>query len=73
MYSTIVSDERLKEIDRERTETMKGKKFQQWCKDLRISALYVDETLHRENRERVLNMLDSDEWINYFIQRNKLN
>lgn len=73
MYSTIVSDERLKEIDRERTHTMKDKTFQQWCKDLRISALYVDQTLHRENRERVLNMLDTDEWIQYFIQRNKLN
>lgn len=73
MYNHTISDERLKEIDRERTETMKGKNFQQWCKELRISALYVDETLHRENRDRVLNMLDTDEWIQYFIQRNKLN
>lgn len=67
MYSTTISDERLKQIDRERTETMKGKNFQQWCKELRISALYVDQTLHRENRDRVMNMFHSDEWINYFI------
>jgi hypothetical protein len=67
MYSTTISDERLKEIDIERTNTMKDKTFQQWCKELRISALYVDETLHRENRDRVMNMFHSDEWINYFI------
>lgn len=67
MYSTTISDERLKEIDIERTNTMKEKTFQQWCKELRISALYVDETLHRENRDRVTNMFHSEEWINYFI------
>lgn len=67
MYSTTISDERLKEIDIERTNTMKEKTFQQWCKELRISALYVDQTLHRENRDRVINMFQSDEWINYFI------
>lgn len=67
MYSTTISDERLKEIDIERTNTMKEKSFQQWCKELRISALYVDQTLHRENRDRVINMFQSDEWINYFI------
>ncbi len=67
MYSTTISDERLKEIDIERTNTMKDKTFQQWCKELRISALYVDQTLHRENRDRVMNMFHSDEWINYFI------
>lgn len=67
MYSTTISDERLKEIDIERTNTMKEKTFQQWCKELRISALYVDQTLHRENRDRVTNMFHSDEWINYFI------
>ncbi len=67
MYSNTITDERLKEIDRERTNTMKDKTFQQWCKELRISALYVDQTLHRENRDRVMNMFHSDEWINYFI------
>ena len=67
MYSTTISDERLKEIDIERTNTKKEKTFQQWCKELRISALYVDQTLHRENRDRVTNMFHSDEWINYFI------
>lgn len=67
MYSTTISDERLNEIDIERTNTMKEKTFQQWCKELRISALYVDQTLHRENRDRVINMFQSDEWINYFI------
>ena len=66
MYSTI-SDERLKEIDIERTNTMKEKTFQQWCNELRISTQYVDTTLHRENRDRVINMFHSDEWINYFI------
>jgi hypothetical protein len=70
MYSNTITDERLIEIDRERTNTMKEKSFQQWCKELRISALYVDETLHRENRDRVMNMFHSDEWINYFILTN---
>ena len=67
MYSTTISDERLKEIDIERTNTMKEKTFQQWCNELRISTQYVDTTLHRENRDRVINMFQSDEWINYFI------
>lgn len=67
MYSTTISDERLNEIDRERTHTMKEKTFQQWCKELKISTQYVDQTLHRENRDRVINMFQSDEWINYFI------
>ena len=71
MYSHTISDERLKQIDKERTETMKQKSFQQWCKELRISMNYVDETLHRNNREKTINLFNSDEWINHYIRMNK--
>jgi hypothetical protein len=72
MYSQTISDERLKQIDKERTETMKQKSFQTWCKELKISAQYVDETLHRNNRERMINLFNSDEWIATFKLCNKI-
>ncbi len=72
MYSHTISDERLQQIDKERTETMKQKSFQQWCNELKISAQYVDTTLHRNNRERMINLFDSDEWIATFKLCNKI-
>lgn len=60
MYSHNITDERLKEIDKERTETMKQKTFQQWCKELRISAQWVDTNLHTKT------YFEQDEWIATF-------
>jgi|LauGreDrversion4_2_1035121.scaffolds.fasta_scaffold1141112_1 hypothetical protein len=71
MYSDTISEQRLQQIDKERTETMKQKSFQQWCNELKISAQYVDETLHRNNRERTMNLFNSDEWIATFKLCNK--
>jgi hypothetical protein len=71
MYSDTISEQRLQQIDKERTETMKQKSFQQWCNELKISAHYVDTTLHRNNRERTINLFNEDEWISYFIKMNE--
>ena len=60
MYSTTISDERLKEIDIERTNTMKDKSFQQWCKDLKISAQWIDTKLHNKT------YFEQGEWIATF-------
>ena len=65
MYSHNISDERLKEIDRERTNTMKDKSFQQWCKELKISAQWVDTNLHTKT------FFEQEEWIATFKLLNK--
>lgn len=62
MYSNTITDERLTEIDKERTETMKLKTFQQWCKQLRISAQYVDTNLHQKN------YFDNNEWMYHYMK-----
>ena len=47
-YSNI---ENIHSIEEQRTKTMADPKFQQWCKDMRVSQLYTNrELIHNANR-----------------------
>ena len=72
IFTSNLTEEQLDRIDRERTETMSKKGFIQWCKDLRVSASYVDRTLHKDRASAMMDMIDRDEWIATFIRHNKL-
>ena len=72
IFTSILSEEVLDRIERERNETMSKKEFTQWCKDLRVSASYVDKNLHNDKASSMMNMIDRDEWIATFKRHNKL-
>ena len=45
-----ISIDRLEAIDRERENTMKDKRFQKWCKDMKIGVMYTDRAgINRAN------------------------
>jgi hypothetical protein len=47
-YSNI---ENIHSIEEQRAKTMADPKFQQWCKDMRVSQLYTNrELIHNANR-----------------------
>lgn len=60
-------------LERERTETMSKKEFTQWCNELRVSASYIDNTIHGDKASSMMDMIDRDEWIATFKRYNKLN
>jgi hypothetical protein len=67
-----LNEETLDRIDRERTETMSKKEFTQWCKELGVSASYVDRKLHGDNSNDMMDMINRDRWIATFARYNKL-
>ena len=45
-----ISIDRLEAINRERENTMKDKRFQKWCKDMKIGVMYTDRAgINRAN------------------------
>ena len=72
IFTLTISEEDLHKIERERTETMSKKEFTQWCKDLRVSASYVDKNIHRDKAPAMMDMIDRDKWIATFSRYNKL-
>ena len=68
-----ISEQRLIDIDKERTETMSKKEFNDWVQELRVSASYVDEYLHNCNSNSMMNMIDRERWIATFTRLNKIN
>lgn len=72
IFTSILSEEVLDRIERERTQTMSTEAFNQWCKDLRVSASYVDKNIHNDKASSMMNMIDREEWIATFKRHNKL-
>ena len=68
-----ISEQRLIDIDKERTETMSKKEFNDWVQELRVSASYVDTYLHNCNSNSMMNMIDRERWIATFTRLNKIN
>ena len=68
-----ISEQRLTDIDKERTETMSTKKFKDWVKELRVSATYIDPKLHIGNATSMMNMIGKQRWIEIYTQVNKTN
>lgn len=68
-----ISEQRLIDIDKERTETMSKKEFNDWVRELRVSASYVDVYLHNCNSTDMMNMIDRERWIATFERLNKIN
>jgi hypothetical protein len=43
--------DRIHSIEKQRMDTMADPKFQQWCKDMKVSQLYTSrELIHNANR-----------------------
>ena len=67
-----ISIDRLLQIERERENTMADKRFQKWCKDMRIGIIYTD----RSGMQRANDMMsdwsktaEEIEWMPDFLRR----
>jgi hypothetical protein len=67
-----ISIDRLLQIERERENTMSDKRFQKWCKEMKIGIMYTN----REGINRANDMMsgwseptEEMEWMPEFIRR----
>jgi N-acetylglucosamine-6-phosphate deacetylase len=72
IFAQTITQELIDRVERERTETMSKKEFIQWCNELRISASYVDSTIHGDRASAMMDMIDRDEWIATFKRHNRI-
>jgi hypothetical protein len=70
-FTSTISVEYLDKLDKERSETMSTKAFNDWCNELNVSASYIDKSIHTDNAEHMMNMIDTTEWIATFKRINK--
>ena len=69
-----ISTERLLQIEQDRYNTQSDKRFQQWCKDLRIGIMYKDQS-GINNAKRMMqdwSMVEESslrDWMPEFIRR----
>ncbi len=71
-FTSTISVEYLDKLDKERSETMSTKAFNDWCNELNVSASYIDKSLHTDNAEHMMRMIDTTEWIATFKLSNKI-
>ena len=67
-----LNKERLIDIDKERTETMGKKEFNQWVQELNVSRSYVDTKLHSGHSTNMMDMINRERWIATFQRVNKI-
>ncbi len=70
-FTSTISVEYLDKLDKERSETMSTKAFNEWCNELNVSASYIDKSIHTDNAEHMMSMIDTTEWIATFKRINK--
>ena len=71
-FTSMISEYDIDALERERTETMSKKEFNQWCNELRVSASYIDTNVHNDKASSMMDMIDRDEWIATFKRHNKI-
>jgi len=71
--TSIISEQKYIDIEKERTETMSTKAFNDWCKELRVSASYIKKDVHTDNASSMMNMMGKQRWIEIYTQVNKTN
>lgn len=69
-FTSGITEQRLLDIDKERTTTMGTKEFKEWSNELRVSASYIDKRLHTDNTYSMMSHINHDEWIATFKRVN---
>ena len=65
-YSNI---ENIHSIEEQRTNTMADPKFQQWCKDMRVSQLYTNrELIQLDTHLSITPSARSPKWLRAFLR-----
>ena len=72
-FASTISAEYIDNLDKERAETMSTKEFNDWCKELRVSASYIKKDVLTDNASNMMNMINREKWIATFERVNKTN
>jgi len=68
-----ISEQTYIDIEKERTETMNTKAFNDWCTELRVSASYIKKDVQTDKASSMMNMMGKERWIELYTQVNKIN
>lgn len=62
-FASDISQDTLDQLEIMRSNTMATKAFNDWCKELRVSASYVDKNIHGDKASDMMDMMDREQWI----------